>query len=66
MERDHLEDPCVDGRIILKWILKKRGGGMGWIDLAQDRAKLVDIFGCGNEPPDYIKCGKFLENLRNC
>jgi hypothetical protein len=20
---DHLEDPCVDGRIILKWILEK-------------------------------------------
>ena len=37
MERDHLEDPCVDGRIILKWILKKRGGGIGWIDLVQDR-----------------------------
>ena len=38
-ERSHLEDPCVDGRIVLKWIFKKRDGGgpMDWIDMAQDR-----------------------------
>jgi hypothetical protein len=37
-ERDHLEDPCVNGRIILRWIFRKWNvGGMDWIDLAQNR-----------------------------
>jgi hypothetical protein len=40
-EGDHLEDRGVDGRIILKWIFKKwDGGGMDWIDMAQDRDRL--------------------------
>ena len=34
-ERYHLEDPTIDGRIILKWIFRKwYGVGMDWIDLA--------------------------------
>jgi hypothetical protein len=37
-ERDHLVDPGVDGRIILRWIFMKRGfGGIEWIELAQHR-----------------------------
>jgi len=37
-ERDHLVDPGVDGRIILRWIFRKWDvGGMDWIDLAEDR-----------------------------
>jgi hypothetical protein len=34
-----MEDPSVDGKILLKWIFRKCGGGMDWIDLAQDREK---------------------------
>jgi hypothetical protein len=36
-EGDHLEDPGLDGRIILKWIFKKWDVCMDWIDMAQDR-----------------------------
>ena len=32
-----MEDPDVDGRIILKWILRSEMVGMDWIELAQDR-----------------------------
>jgi hypothetical protein len=38
MERDHLEDLGVDGRIILIFISKKLDGmGIDWIGLAEDR-----------------------------
>jgi hypothetical protein len=40
-ERDRLGDPFVDGRIILRWILRKYDlVGMDWIVLAQDRDRL--------------------------
>ena len=37
-ERDHLGDPGVDERIILRWIFRKYGD-MDWIELAQDRER---------------------------
>ena len=36
-EGDHLEDPGLDRRIILKWKLETWDGGMDRIDLVQDR-----------------------------
>jgi hypothetical protein len=36
-EEEHLKEPSVDGRIILKWILEERDRGMDGIDLAEDR-----------------------------
>jgi hypothetical protein len=38
-ERDYLESPYVDGKIIAKWIFKKLDRGMDWIALAQDKGK---------------------------
>jgi len=60
-DRDHLEDPGVDGRIILRWIFRKWDGGMDWIDLAQDRDRGTGSCDCGNEPSGFIKCGEFLD-----
>ena len=45
-EINHLEDPGVDGRIILRWIFRKwdvAGGGMDQIDLAQDRDRWLAL-----------------------
>jgi hypothetical protein len=39
-EGDHLGDPGVDGRILLKCIFKEWDGGMDLIELAQDRDRL--------------------------
>jgi hypothetical protein len=41
---NHLEDPGVDGRIILKWTCERLdGGGMDWINLAQNRDRWRDL-----------------------
>jgi hypothetical protein len=36
-ERGHLENICVDGRMTVKWILKKRLEIVDWINLTEDR-----------------------------
>jgi len=42
-ERDHLEDLGIYGTR-LKWIFRKKdGGGMDWINLAQDRDRWREL-----------------------
>ena len=61
-ERYHLEDPGVDGRIILRWISRKWDvWGIDCIDLAQDKGLVAGICKGGNEPSGSIKCGEFLD-----
>jgi hypothetical protein len=38
-----LEDPGVDGSIILEWIFERLDGGMDWINLAKDRNRWRDL-----------------------
>ena len=42
-ERDDLEDPGLDGRIILRWISGSGIWGIGWIELAwvRDRWRVL-------------------------
>ena len=54
-ERDHLENPGVDGTIILRWIFRK-WDGVDWIDLTQDRTGK-----CGHEHAGSIKCMEVLD-----
>jgi hypothetical protein len=38
-----LEDPGVDGRIILIWIFEEWDRDIDWIDLAQDRDRWLAV-----------------------
>jgi hypothetical protein len=60
MDREHLDDLGIDGRIILKWIFKKRDRGMSWIDLAQNRNRWAGSCEGGNELLNSISYVKFL------
>jgi len=60
-ERAHLEEPGVDGRIILRWIFGKLDvgawTGSSWPSVGTGGGQCE----CGNEPSGSIKCGEFLD-----
>jgi len=59
-DRDHLEEPDVDGRIILRWMFSGMWEhGLDRVD--KGYGQLADTCKCGNEPSGSIKCGEFLE-----
>jgi hypothetical protein len=64
-EKDHLKDLSVAGRTLLKQILKERMGRRG-LDWSGSRVgEVAGCCECGNELSACIKCGEFLEYLRN-
>jgi hypothetical protein len=62
--RNHLEDPGVEGMIILKWILKWNEG-MDWIDLVQDRDKWRSLMNAVMKLRVPKHRGQFLDYLRS-
>ena len=60
-ERDHIGDPGVDGRIILKWVFMKWDGGRGLFLACSEHGQVVGTCECGNEVSGSIKCGEFLD-----
>jgi hypothetical protein len=56
-----LEDPGVDGMIILKWIFRKLEGGMDWIDLTQYRDRWRALVKAVLNLGGSIRCGEFLD-----
>ena len=68
-EREHLEDTGIEGRIILRWIIRKWVvGGLDRIDLAQDRDRFslrsrckyspVSSTGPGNQATTFLYVGR--------
>jgi hypothetical protein len=42
-EEDHLKDPGLNVRIILKWIFERLDGGMDRMNLVQDRDRWLAV-----------------------
>ena len=59
---NHLGDPGVDGRLILRWIFRNWEVGVrtgsSWLRKA---TQVVGTCDCGNEPSGSIKCLEFLD-----
>ena len=58
---NHLEDPGLDGRIILKWILEKWDMGHGLGQSGSGQGHVAGSCECGNELSSFIKRGEFLD-----
>jgi len=60
---NHLENSDVDGKIILRWIFRKRDVG-AWAGAGSGLGQLAGTYECGNETSGSIKFGEFLEKLK--
>jgi hypothetical protein len=60
-ERNHLGDPGVDGRIVIRRIFMKWDVGL-WTGLSWLRIETCGgTCECGNKPSGSIKCGEFFD-----
>jgi hypothetical protein len=57
-QEDHLKDPGIDGRIILKLTLEKWDGACTSSILFRIGTGCCE---CGNEPLGSIKCGEYVD-----
>jgi hypothetical protein len=60
----HLEEPGVDERIILRWILRKWDVEYGLDRTGQGQGQVAGTCECGDERSGSIKCGEFLDLLK--
>jgi hypothetical protein len=65
-EGDHLEDPSVNGKMILKLILDKQDVNHGLDRSGLVQGQVADSCKSGNEPSSSIKCGVFVDQLKIC
>ena len=59
-----MEDLAVDGRVILKCMLNKIGSS-GKESYSSNWRRLAGCLEHGSEPSGSVKCGEFLDWLRN-
>jgi hypothetical protein len=60
-EREHLEDPGVDGRIIIRWIFKMWDVGTWARSIWLSIGRVAGTCECVNERSGSIKCWEFLD-----